>query len=1266
MSSFLYVFTVVTFPLELNPPRVVVRYGDSVSVNCSTSFTDHEGMGWEATFGGTGFEQEVNVVTWTVDNLIDWTIEPTCYITLIDGEQPSEVLPVILYKTPDSISISVLRHSGPMVEGTEYQLQCDIQNIAPLQNLVVKWYKGNEPLDNVTYSIVSKTPVDVSDTLMISPSRHDDGAQYRCRAQLDLGPEGPQPHPTVTSEPLNITVHYAPEFLPGNDTVEVSAGSDVSLDCSAEGNPPPELRWTNNTAEGNANETTVGRLRTLNISRVTANATYNCTVTNRLGSITKQIHVLVEVPPQQHPTMFSTAPSTPGTMTTLPATAKPKLVTFPLELNPPRVVVRYGDSVSVNCSTSFTDHEGMGWEATFGGTGFEQEVNVVTWTVDNLIDWTIEPTCYITLIDGEQPSEVLPVILYKTPDSISISVLRHSGPMVEGTEYQLQCDIQNIAPQQNLVVKWYKGNEPLDNVTYSIVSKTPVDVSDTLIISPSRHDDGAQYRCRAELDLGPEGPQPHPTVTSEPLNITVHYAPEFLPGNDTVEVSAGSDVSLDCSAEGNPPPELRWTNNTAEGNANETTVGRLRTLNISRVTANATYNCTVTNRLGSITKQIHVLVEVPPQQHPTMFSTAPSTPGTMTTLPATAKPKLVTFPLELNPPRVVVRYGDSVSVNCSTSFTDHEGMGWEATFGGTGFEQEVNVVTWTVDNLIDWTIEPTCYITLIDGEQPSEVLPVILYKTPDSISISVLRHSGPMVEGTEYQLQCDIQNIAPLQNLVVKWYKGNEPLDNVTYSIVSKTPVDVSDTLMISPSRHDDGAQYRCRAQLDLGPEGPQPHPTVTSEPLNITVHYAPEFLPGNDTVEVSAGSDVSLDCSAEGNPPPELRWTNNTAEGNANETTVGRLRTLNISRVTANATYNCTVTNRLGSITKQIHVLVEVPPQQHPTMFSTAPSTPGTMTTLPATAKPKLVTFPLELNPPRVVVRYGDSVSVNCSTSFTDHEGMGWEATFGGTGFEQEVNVVTWTVDNLIDWTIEPTCYITLIDGEQPSEVLPVILYKTPDSISISVLRHSGPMVKGTEYQLQCDIQNIAPLQNLVVKWYKGNEPLDNVTYSIVSKTPVDVSDTLMISPSRHDDGAQYRCRAQLDLGPEGPQPHPTVTSEPLNITVHYAPEFLPGNDTVEVSAGSDVSLDCSAEGNPPPELRWTNNTAEGNANETTVGRLRTLNISRVTANATYNCTVTNRLGSITKHQNLSTLLYTVSWLLILIFFINQKHMTGMASNSN
>ncbi|XP_031690051.1 intercellular adhesion molecule 1 [Oncorhynchus kisutch] len=580
-------------PLELNPPRLVVRYGDSVSVNCSTSSTDHEGMGWEATFGGTGLETDVMVVTWTVKNLTDWTIQPKCHITSKDGEQCLVTFPVILYKTPDRVSISVLNHSGPMVEGTQYQLQCDIQNIAPLQNLVVKWYKGNKLLDNVIYSNVNKRPENVSATLMISPSRNDDGDQYRCRAELDLGPEGPQPHPTVTSEPLNITVHYAPEFLPENNTVEVSAGSDVSLDCSAEGNPPPELRWTNNTAEGNAIETTVGRLRTLNISRVTANATYNCTVTNRLGSITKQIHVLVDVPPQQHPTMFSTAPSSPGTMTTLPGTAKPKVVTFPLELNSPRVVVRYGDSVSVKCNTSSTDHDGMGWEATFGGTSVEQDVNVVTWTVDNLTDWTIEPKCYINLNDGEQPSIELPVILYKTPDRVSISVLNHSGSMVEGTQYQLQCDIQNITPLQNLVVKWYKGNEPLDIVTYSKVSKRPEDVSATLMISPSKDDNGTQYRCRAELDLGPEGPQPHPTVTSEPLSITVHYKPCINASRLPVRIPVfrGYPEELVCEAEGYPQPRIKWVydsaNHVSEAGGNLT------------VFEAGLYNCTATNDMAT-------------------------------------------------------------------------------------------------------------------------------------------------------------------------------------------------------------------------------------------------------------------------------------------------------------------------------------------------------------------------------------------------------------------------------------------------------------------------------------------------------------------------------------------------------------------------------------------------------------------------------------------------------------------------------------------
>ncbi|XP_071031005.1 intercellular adhesion molecule 2-like isoform X1 [Oncorhynchus clarkii lewisi] len=192
-------------PVELNPPRVVVRYGDSVSVNCTTS-TDPEGMGWEVTFGGIGLQGNVNFVTWTVESLMDWTIEPKCYINPQNGSQCTEILPVILYKTPDSVSISPLSNSGPMMEGKEYQLQCDIQNIAPLQNLVVRWYKGNETIETQTFNDSTKKPVNMSSTLTLTHRRYEGEVEYRCEAELDLGPEEPKPT-ALSSKPLHVTVY---------------------------------------------------------------------------------------------------------------------------------------------------------------------------------------------------------------------------------------------------------------------------------------------------------------------------------------------------------------------------------------------------------------------------------------------------------------------------------------------------------------------------------------------------------------------------------------------------------------------------------------------------------------------------------------------------------------------------------------------------------------------------------------------------------------------------------------------------------------------------------------------------------------------------------------------------------------------------------------------------------------------------------------------------------------------------------------------------
>ena len=54
--------------------------------------------------------------------------------------------PIASLETADSVSIHSINHTGPMLADEEYQLQCDIVNVAPVQNLTVRWYQGDDLL----------------------------------------------------------------------------------------------------------------------------------------------------------------------------------------------------------------------------------------------------------------------------------------------------------------------------------------------------------------------------------------------------------------------------------------------------------------------------------------------------------------------------------------------------------------------------------------------------------------------------------------------------------------------------------------------------------------------------------------------------------------------------------------------------------------------------------------------------------------------------------------------------------------------------------------------------------------------------------------------------------------------------------------------------------------------------------------------------------------------------------------------------------------
>lgn len=93
----LILFLDVSCKLVLKPPELLVKYGASASVDCSTATpSNHTGMGWEASQGAVGMMEDVQLITWKVDNLVHWEIQPVCFVNTLAGQCQIK-LPVTVY-----------------------------------------------------------------------------------------------------------------------------------------------------------------------------------------------------------------------------------------------------------------------------------------------------------------------------------------------------------------------------------------------------------------------------------------------------------------------------------------------------------------------------------------------------------------------------------------------------------------------------------------------------------------------------------------------------------------------------------------------------------------------------------------------------------------------------------------------------------------------------------------------------------------------------------------------------------------------------------------------------------------------------------------------------------------------------------------------------------------------------------------------------------------------------------------------------------------
>lgn len=92
---------------------------------------------------------------------------------------------------PDNVSISHANPRLPLVEGKNYDVQCDVTNVAPVRNLRVSWHKGNKVFYTQTFDDSTVYPITKSSVISLVAVRNETGTEIWCEAKLVFEPTAP-------------------------------------------------------------------------------------------------------------------------------------------------------------------------------------------------------------------------------------------------------------------------------------------------------------------------------------------------------------------------------------------------------------------------------------------------------------------------------------------------------------------------------------------------------------------------------------------------------------------------------------------------------------------------------------------------------------------------------------------------------------------------------------------------------------------------------------------------------------------------------------------------------------------------------------------------------------------------------------------------------------------------------------------------------------------------------------------------------------------
>uniref|UniRef100_A0A8C8XHA4 Vascular cell adhesion protein 1 n=1 Tax=Panthera leo TaxID=9689 RepID=A0A8C8XHA4_PANLE len=289
-------FKIETFPEN----KIVAQIGDVVSLTCRTTGCEPPSFSWrthlDSPLNGQ-VRNEGSNSTLTMDP-VGFRNEYSYLCTAICGSEKREKgIQVEIYSFPKDPEI---RLSGPLEVGKPVTVTCLVPDVYPFDRLEMNLLKGNHLLQNKDFvePMERKSLETKSLEVTFTPTNEDIGKALVCQAKLHIDEIDFKPKERETTKKLQVYISPKNTVISVNPSTRLQEGGSVTMTCSSEGLPAPQIFWNKKLDNGNLQLLSGNSTLTLIAMRTEDSGIYVCEGVNQVGKNGKEVELIVQVAPR--------------------------------------------------------------------------------------------------------------------------------------------------------------------------------------------------------------------------------------------------------------------------------------------------------------------------------------------------------------------------------------------------------------------------------------------------------------------------------------------------------------------------------------------------------------------------------------------------------------------------------------------------------------------------------------------------------------------------------------------------------------------------------------------------------------------------------------------------------------------------------------------------------------------------------------------------------------------------------------------------------